>query len=95
MEKGSRVVSFGFREKRMRMLLHEVLTETELKTKYERTAREQEMDKLARIATQNRSSAFSAAWSLATASLGRLAQKGSHAVRSALTGPSEPNEQCC
>ena len=46
MEKGSRVFSFGLREKRMRMLLHEVLTETELKTKYERSAREQEMDKV-------------------------------------------------
>jgi hypothetical protein len=77
------------------MLLHEVLAQTELDMKQGRSVREQEMGKLARIATRNRPSAAGRAWASATTGLGRLAERGSDAVRSALTGPPEPDEQCC
>ena len=77
------------------MLLHEVLTNTEIEMRYTRSAREQEMDKLARIATENGAFAFSRVWASAAGDLTRQAQRGARAVRSALTRPSKPSEQCC
>lgn len=77
------------------MLFQEALKKIELERKHERGIREQEMQDLARIATRNRPSAVGRAWASTTAGLGRLAERGSQAVRSALTEPSDPSEQCC
>lgn len=68
---------------------------TEVRMKHERLAREKEMHDLAQIATRNRPSAVGATWASFAARLDRLAKRGSHAVRSVLTRPSEPSEQCC
>ena len=79
----------------MEMLLNEVLTETEIRVRYENEARKQQEAMLARIATRNRLAGVDATWASITAGLDRLAEKGSYAVRSVLTGPSRPNEECC
>ena len=78
----------------MRMLLHEVLTEMELRVKSERLAHEQRMDRLARIATHNKPSALGVAWASVSTGLSRLVKRGSEAVRQALQGGSQPSEEC-
>ena len=77
------------------MLLHEVLTQTELELKDAKSAHEQEMARLARFATQSRSSAAGRAWNWVATDLNRQAKKGVQAVLAAFKRPSRPNEECC
>ena len=79
----------------MDTFFHEVQTKEEIRMRDEEAARKYEMDRLAHIVTRNRASAVGAAWASITDGLGRLAERGSQAVRAALTKPSRPNEECC
>jgi hypothetical protein len=79
----------------MRTMYLEDPIRAEVRMKHEEFAREQEMEKLARIATQNRPTAVGKTWASVATELDRLAKRGSHAIRSVLAGPSEPSEQCC
>jgi hypothetical protein len=79
----------------MDTLYHEVQTREEIRMRGEETARQYETDRLVHLVTRNGVSAVGAAWASVAAGLGRLAKRGAYAVRSALTGPSEPSEQCC
>ena len=79
----------------MDTLLYEEIMKMESRMSSEKDIRAQERDRLVQAFTRNRPSAVSKGWASVAAGLGWLVERGSHAVRSALTGPSEPSEQCC
>lgn len=79
----------------MQTSYYEFQAKTEIRMRDEEATRQYEMDRLAHIVTRTNATGVGGAWASVTAGLGRLTEMGSQAVRSALTKPSRPNEECC
>ena len=79
----------------MQTSYYEFQAKTEIRMRDKEATRQYEMDRLAHIVTRNNATGVGGVWASVGAGLGRLTEMGSQAVRSALTKPSRPNEECC